>query len=69
MSRGELVLTGTPREVFRHRELLQSIGLGVPQAAELAYQLRKQGFDLPEGLYTLEEVRAAILALVGKGDA
>ncbi len=69
MSRGELVLTGTPREVFRHRELLQSIGLGVPQAAELAYQLRKQGFDLPEGLYTLEEVCAAILALVGKGDA
>lgn len=68
MSRGELVLTGTPREVFRHRELLQSIGLGVPQAAELAYQLRKQGFDLPEGLYTLEEVCAAILALVGKGD-
>ena len=33
MSRGKMVLTGTPREVFQHRELLQSIGLGIPQAA------------------------------------
>lgn len=66
MSRGEVVLTGTPREVFMHRELMQSIGLGVPQAAELAARLREQGYDLPEGLYTLDEVRSAILRLAGK---
>ena len=33
MSRGELVMTGTPREVFTQQEKLRSIGLGVPQAA------------------------------------
>lgn len=69
MSRGEVVLTGTPREVFMHRELMQSIGLGVPQAAELATRLRHQGYDLPEGLYTLDEVRTAILRLAGKEGA
>lgn len=69
MSRGEVVLTGTPREVFMHRELMQSIGLGVPQAAELASRLRQQGYDLPEGLYTLDEVRSAIMRLAGKEGA
>lgn len=68
MSHGEVVLTGTPREVFMHRDLLTSIGLGVPQAAELAYRLRSQGYAIPAGLYTLDEVKNAILRLVGKGD-
>ncbi len=69
MSRGELVITGTPREVFSQRELMKSIGLGVPQAAELAFHLRERGFALPEGLYTLPEVRDALLALAGRGNA
>ena len=68
MSHGEVVLTGTPREVFMHRDLLTSIGLGVPQAAELAYRLRSQGYAIPDGLYTLDEVKNAILRLAGKGD-
>ena len=66
MSKGEMVLTGTPREVFRQQELMQSIGLGVPQAAQLAHALRAEGYDLPEDLYTLEELRDAILRLSGK---
>ena len=68
MSHGEVVLTGTPREVFTHRDLLTSIGLGVPQAAELAYRLRSQGYAILAGLYTLDEVKNAILRLAGKGD-
>ncbi|MBR4067557.1 MAG: energy-coupling factor transporter ATPase [Clostridia bacterium] len=66
MSKGELALTGTPREVFCQRELMASIGLGVPQAAELAYQLREAGFELPDDLYTCDEMYNAILKLAGK---
>lgn len=66
MSKGEMVLTGTPREVFEQQELMQSIGLGVPQAAQLAHTLRAEGFDVAPDLYTLEEVRDAILRLYGK---
>ena len=69
MSRGEMVLTGTPREVFRQQELMESIGLGIPQAAQLAHALRAEGYDLPDDLYTLEELRDAILRLSGKEDA
>ena len=68
MSKGEMVLTGTPREVFMQQELLESIGLGVPQAAQLTHALREEGYDLPDDLYTLEEVRDAILRLYGKED-
>ena len=66
MSKGQMVLTGTPREVFMQQELLQSIGLDVPEAAKLTHALRAEGFDLPDDLYTLEEVRQAILRLAGK---
>ena len=69
MSRGELVMSGTPREVFRRRDELKAVGLGVPQGAELSYRLRKAGYPLPDGLYTLDEVRDAILALAGKAPA
>ena len=67
MSKGRMVLTGSPREVFQQRELLESVGLGVPQAAQLAEELIAAGYDIPQGLYTQEEVVEAILALHGKG--
>ena len=68
MSRGRMVLTGTPREVFQHRELLSSIGLGIPQAAELTQQLIAEGYPLPADLYTPEEVAEALLKLPRKED-
>ena len=66
MSRGRMVLTGTPREVFQHRELLSSIGLGIPQAAELTQQLIAEGYPLPADLYTPAEVAEALLKLPRK---
>ena len=66
MSRGRMVLTGTPREVFQHRELLSSIGLGIPQAAELTQRLIAEGYPLPADLYTPAEVAEALLKLPRK---
>lgn len=65
MSRGELVMTGTPREVFRQADELKAIGLGVPQGAELTRRLIAEGFDLPDDLYTLDEVCDALVRLKG----
>ena len=48
MDKGEIVLDGVPREVFRNVEKLKSLGLDVPQATELAYRLRKAGLDIPD---------------------
>lgn len=67
MNHGSVVMDGTPREVFAKGEELRAIGLDVPQAVELAQKLREKGFDIPEGIYRMDEVRAAIEAAIGKG--
>lgn len=63
MSRGTVVTTGTPREIFRQADMLRSIGLDVPEAARLCAALRARGLDLPEDLYTQEELRQHLLRL------
>lgn len=39
LNEGEIVLNGTPREVFREVETLRRIGVRAPQVAQLAYEL------------------------------
>ncbi len=63
LSKGALVLTGSPREVFSRVEEMEGYGLGVPQAARLGYLLRRAGFKLPDDLYTLAEVQDHILRI------
>ena len=63
MSKGALVATGTPREIFRQVDMMESIGLGVPEAARLCALLRQRGVKLPDDLYTPEELRDSLLAL------
>lgn len=67
MSKGRLVLTGSPREVFTQEEMLREIGLGTPQAAELTHALIAEGFPLPGDLFTLQEVREHLLRLWERG--
>ena len=67
MNRGEIFMDGVPREVFSRGEDLRAIGLDVPQAVQLAAKLRERGFDVPQGIYRIEEIKAVIEALVGKG--
>lgn len=66
MSKGRLVTTGAPREVFVQQDMLRSIGLGVPQAAELSHLLNAEGLELPGDLYTQDEVIDALLSLAKK---
>ena len=61
---GEILLDGTPREVFSQREKLAESGLIPPQPSQLADLLRDEGFDLPAGVLTAEECIAAIKALL-----
>lgn len=64
MNDGEILLDDTPRRVFSHVEQLKSVGLDVPQATELCWQLRKNGFDLPDDILTEDECVEAISALL-----
>jgi energy-coupling factor transporter ATPase len=48
LDRGQIVLNGTPHEVFGHVDMLEETGLRVPQVTQLAYQIRKRGiYDWP----------------------
>lgn len=60
MDQGELVMQGTPREIFSHVEEMRKCGLDVPQVTMLAHELRKSGLQLPEDILTREELVDAI---------
>lgn len=64
MNDGEIILDDIPRKVFSHVEQLKSVGLDVPQATELCWQLRQSGFDLPDDILTEDECVEAISALM-----
>lgn len=63
MDDGRVVLDGTPREIFSRVEELKSYRLDVPQVTELAYELQKNGVDLPDGILTLEELMKYLLPI------
>lgn len=57
---GDLVMQGTPKEIFSQVDRLKSYGLDVPQVTEVADLLRKEGIDLPVDILTVEEMVGAI---------
>ncbi len=61
---GKVILDGPPRQVFSHVELLKSVGLDVPQATELAWLLRQDGYNLPDDILFEEECVQAIEKLL-----
>lgn len=62
---GNIVLDGTPKEVFKNVELLKSIGLDVPQVTELAFLLRKSGIDLSEDIISVDECLSELVKVLG----
>ncbi|HEY4543598.1 MAG TPA: energy-coupling factor transporter ATPase [Tissierellaceae bacterium] len=56
MNQGEIVMEGSPREVFSQVDKVKELGLDVPQATELAYELRKEGFDIRQDILSVEEL-------------
>ena len=68
---GGIAMDGTPDEVFSRPAELTSMGLDVPQAAAIAQALRERGVELPGSIYTLEQLRAALVPLRkgGRADA
>ena len=64
---GKIPFQGAPREVFRHGEELEKMGLGVPQLTRVFHRLNAMGVDIDPSVYTLDQAKAAILEKLGKG--
>ena len=65
LSRGEVVLNGTRDEVFKESEMLEKIGLAVPQITLLMHELNARGIKVNNGIYTEEEAVKEIARLFG----
>lgn len=63
MNKGKVRLMGTPRQIFLNMEELLECQLDLPQISKLAYELRQEGIDIPEGILTIEELVDAICQL------
>ena len=66
MSRGRIVMEGTPEQVFSQTERLHSYHLDVPQAAELRDELVKAGIPMPNNVITPEACAEALYALLAQ---
>lgn len=66
MSGGELILEGTPKEVFAQDKLLREHRLDVPAMQQLANNLNEHGAGLPKNILSVEEMAQEICQLLSK---
>ena len=59
--KGHIAMDGAPCDIFAHAEKLTEMGLDIPKAAALALALRREGVELPQSIYSHEQLLAAIL--------
>lgn len=67
MSGGEKRFDGTPKEVFKHYEELEELGLSAPQVSYLVQRLRRVGMPLSDEITTVAEARDALRELLKGG--
>lgn len=63
MDHGNVVMEGTPREIFSQVDLLKQYRLDVPQVTILADKLQKSGIPIPKGILRKEELVEALCRL------
>ena len=55
MVEGNIVMDGTPKEVFKRVDELKSYRLDVPQVTELAHELKEYGRDIDDTILSIDE--------------
>jgi energy-coupling factor transport system ATP-binding protein len=67
---GRIMTKGTPSQVFSNSDALMRVGLTVPKVTMVANRLRALGVSVPEDIYTVAQLKKALLALKeGRGHA
>lgn len=64
MDDGHIVMDGTPKEIFSRVEELKQYRMDVPQVTELAWELKKKGIPLPDGILRKSELLDALVPLL-----
>ena len=66
MNKGKVALMGKPAEIFKEVEILEEIGLGVPQVTYLMRALKEKGFNVSDEVFTVEEGSKELLRVLLK---
>ena len=61
---GEIVMDNVPKKVFSQVATMKNLGLDVPQVTQLAYELKKAGFDISTEIITEDECVEAVAKLL-----
>ncbi len=64
MNKGEIILDGTPEEVFSQTETVKEAGLDVPQPAELISKLKSAGIDPKIDVLTVDDCVRAVTRIL-----
>ena len=67
MNHGKVAFDAPPAQVFAHGDELAAMGLGIPACAQLANRLRERGFEIPSGMFEMEETGRCDRRLPGCG--
>lgn len=66
MNKGKVALMGKPSEIFKEVEVLEEIGLAVPQVTYLMRALKEKGFNVSDEVFTVEEGSKELLRALSK---
>ncbi|MBR2594245.1 MAG: energy-coupling factor transporter ATPase [Firmicutes bacterium] len=64
MHNGKIKYSGTPEEIFGKAEELVEIGLDVPQITHVFKELKAQGIDVPDNIFTVDEAEKVLYDLL-----
>lgn len=69
MNDGEIQADGTVEQVYSQGEMLEALGLDIPEITSLFLKLKKAGYDLGKTEYTVEGAMNAIMKTLSEGGA
>ena len=61
MDKGKIAMDGHPREIFKRREDLESIGLGIPQITKFMQEYKARGHNIKTDILTVEEAKEELI--------
>ena len=66
MNKGRVMYNDTPKEVFRHYQELEEVGLAAPQVTYIMHELKCHGLNVDVTATTVKEAADEIMGALGK---
>ena len=66
MNKGKCILDGSPAKVFNRVDVLENVGLAVPQVTYMVKKLREKGINISKDVFTVEQAKEELLKILNK---